>query len=74
MGIQRLGVKGAGFGVQRRASAGYLRVGSGVWEQAAGVRFAGRVLQSAGTAGAVFLLLLEFIYTHHTRAAAELRK
>ena len=28
---------------------------------------------SAGTAGAVFLLLLEFIYTHHTRAAAGLR-
>ena len=27
---------------------------------------------SAGTAGAVFLLLLEFIYTHHTRAAAGL--
>ena len=29
---------------------------------------------SAGAAGAVFLLLLEFIYTHHTRAAAELPK
>ena len=26
--------------------------------------------RSAGTAGAVFLLLLEFIYRHHTRAAA----
>ena len=29
---------------------------------------------SAGAAGAVFLLLLKFIYTHHTRAAAELPK
>ena len=29
---------------------------------------------SAGAAGAVFLLLLEFIYTPHTRAAAELPK
>jgi hypothetical protein len=50
MGIQRLGVKGAGFGVQRRASAGYLRVGSGVWEQAAGVRFAGPLV-SVGVVG-----------------------
>ena len=57
-----LPIQGKGFGNQGAVS---LPVG-GVGE---GCRFA-----SAGTAGAVFLLLLEFIYTHHTRAAAELRK
>lgn len=55
-------IQGKGFGNQGSVS---LPVG-GVGE--------GCRLASAGAAGAVFLLLLEFIYTHHTRAAAELRK
>ena len=37
-----------------------------VWRTRRGARVEG--------AGAVFLLLLKFIYTHHTRAAAELPK
>ena len=57
-----LQIQGKGFGNQ---GAVKLPVG-GVGQDC---RFA-----SAGAAGAVFLLLLEFIYTHHTRAAAELRK
>ena len=55
-------IQGKGFGNQGAVN---LPAG-GVGEDC---RFA-----SAGAAGAVFLLLLEFIYTHHTRAAAELPK
>ena len=57
-----LTIQGKGFGNQGAVS---LPVGG----EGEACRFA-----SAGTAGAVFLLLLEFIYTHHTRAAAELPK
>jgi len=56
-----LTIQGKGFGNQ-----GAVRLPVGGEGEAC--RFA-----SAGTAGAVFLLLLEFIYTHHTRAAAGLR-
>ena len=57
-----LPIEGKGFGNQGAVSLPVGGVGQDCW------------FASAGTAGAVFLLLLEFIYTHHTRAAAELPK
>ena len=55
-------IQGKGFGNQGAVSLPVGGVGQDCW------------FASAGTAGAVFLPLLEFIYKHHTRAAAELPK